>query len=77
MLVLSHLYILQELSLARGCINHRTAVHEMIHALGFAHEHVRSDRDNYVHIYWQNISPGTTAVAVSNYHFWLKTEIIE
>ncbi|CAL8074774.1 unnamed protein product [Orchesella dallaii] len=48
----------QDLSLPIGCINHRTVVHEVMHALGFSHEHVRHDRDNYVEIMWGNIQRG-------------------
>merc|ERR1712048_264863 len=32
--------------------------HEMMHSLGFYHEHSRSDRDMYIEVLWNNI-PGT------------------
>uniref|UniRef100_A0A8C5D5M2 Metalloendopeptidase n=1 Tax=Gouania willdenowi TaxID=441366 RepID=A0A8C5D5M2_GOUWI len=38
-----------------GCLYHSTVQHEVLHALGFRHEHNRSDRDKYVNIMWQNI----------------------
>ncbi|XP_040564460.1 uncharacterized protein [Lepeophtheirus salmonis] len=37
------------------CNNGRTIQHELLHALGFTHEHTRPDRDNYMTINWDNI----------------------
>ncbi|XP_053564878.1 astacin-like metalloendopeptidase [Bombina bombina] len=48
----------QTLSLRKdACFNHGTIQHELNHALGFFHEHCRSDRDDYVTIMTQYISP--------------------
>ncbi|XP_062273779.1 low choriolytic enzyme-like [Scomber scombrus] len=41
-----------------GCIRRRTIQHELLHALGFKHEHSRSDRDQHVQILWENIKDG-------------------
>ncbi|XP_075466103.1 embryonic protein UVS.2-like [Ascaphus truei] len=48
---------IQEVSIGVGCMAKGIVQHEIIHALGFYHEHKRSDRDNYVTIMTQNINP--------------------
>merc|ERR1719187_1646210 len=48
----------QPLSLANGCVYHGIVQHEFLHALGIFHEQSRSDRDNYLYIYKDNIRPG-------------------
>ncbi|XP_042567688.1 hatching enzyme 1.2-like [Cyprinus carpio] len=48
----------QVVSLRRNdCVYHGLVQHELLHALGFYHEHTRSDRDQYVRINWENVSP--------------------
>jgi astacin len=45
----------QELSLDDGCLQYDTAVHELMHSVGFYHEHERWDRDKFIQIMWHNI----------------------
>ncbi|KAG8580046.1 hypothetical protein GDO81_007106 [Engystomops pustulosus] len=40
-----------------NCIKYNLIQHELMHALGFYHEHTRRDRDNYIEVMWQNIPP--------------------
>ncbi|XP_069830370.1 hatching enzyme 1.2-like [Dendropsophus ebraccatus] len=40
-----------------GCIKYPLIQHELIHVLGFFHEHTRNDRDQYIKVLWDNISP--------------------
>ncbi|XP_057296853.1 zinc metalloproteinase nas-32-like [Hydractinia symbiolongicarpus] len=50
----------QPINLADGCVlnNDGTVLHEMMHAMGFFHEHQRSDRDSFVTINSENIMAG-------------------
>uniref|UniRef100_A0A914YGJ7 Metalloendopeptidase n=1 Tax=Panagrolaimus superbus TaxID=310955 RepID=A0A914YGJ7_9BILA len=48
----------QVLSLDNGCMEYPTIIHEMMHVVGFYHEHERWDRDNFIDIIWQNIDRG-------------------
>ncbi|XP_059214598.1 hatching enzyme 1.2-like [Centropristis striata] len=41
-----------------GCLDRGVVQHELLHALGFHHEHTRSDRDQYVRINWGNVPSG-------------------
>ncbi|XP_054900530.1 meprin A, alpha (PABA peptide hydrolase), tandem duplicate 1 [Poeciliopsis prolifica] len=48
----------QILSLGRGCDHKAVIEHELLHALGFYHEQSRTDRDDYVDIWLDQVTPG-------------------
>ncbi|XP_077495996.1 astacin-like metalloprotease toxin 5 [Amblyomma americanum] len=48
----------QELSLGTDCLGKSTIAHELLHAAGFFHEHSRSDRDQYLDIFPENVAQG-------------------
>ncbi|XP_053192629.1 meprin A subunit alpha [Scomber japonicus] len=48
----------QNLSIGAGCDTKAVVEHELLHALGFYHEQSRSDRDDYVKIWWDQIEAG-------------------
>ncbi|XP_076873573.1 meprin A subunit alpha [Brachyhypopomus gauderio] len=48
----------QNISIGERCDTKAIVEHEVLHALGFYHEQSRSDRDDYVRIWWDQIIPG-------------------
>ncbi|XP_061610569.1 meprin A subunit alpha-like [Phyllopteryx taeniolatus] len=48
----------QNVSIGARCDTKAIVQHELLHALGFYHEQSRSDRDDYVKIWWDQIEEG-------------------
>lgn len=41
-----------------GCMSCGTIIHEFLHVLGFFHQQSSADRDEFVEIHYENVSPG-------------------
>ena len=41
-----------------SCVEVDIVVHELMHAIGLWHEHMRYDRDDYIKVHYENIDPG-------------------
>nr|CAD2182211.1 unnamed protein product [Meloidogyne enterolobii] len=54
----------QVLSLDNGCMDYSTIIHEIMHVVGFYHEHERWDRDQYIDIIWHNIDKGSNKIRI-------------
>lgn len=54
-----------------GCVYQDIVIHELLHAVGFAHEQTRPDRDSYVTINFANIQSGTE----SNFQRYLTSDV--
>jgi hypothetical protein len=48
----------QEVNIGLGCHYLGTILHELMHVVGFYHEHSRSDRDDYLDIHLENVIEG-------------------
>ena len=46
------------ISIGSTCYRHGVIIHEILHALGFFHEHSRPDRDQHVDINYDNVREG-------------------
>ena len=46
------------ISIGPNCLREGVIIHEILHALGFFHEHSRPDRDQYITIDFDNLKDG-------------------
>ncbi|XP_039492532.1 seminal metalloprotease 1 [Drosophila santomea] len=61
-----HVVNLQIFPLGEGCFRIGSIIHELLHVLGFEHQHVAQNRDKYVSIQWKNIDPQYNINFVNN-----------
>ena len=57
----------QEITLGSGCRDRGRVIHEIMHALGFYHEHNRPDRDRYIRVLWSNMKKGKHILTIYFY----------
>ncbi|KAJ4432667.1 hypothetical protein ANN_21290 [Periplaneta americana] len=48
----------QVVNFQKQCLRHGTIMHELLHVLGFFHQHSASERDDFITINWNNIKKG-------------------
>lgn len=51
-----------QINLSVGCNDVGIVLQEMMHALGYFHEHQRPDRDEHVRVIWENVQPGDVII---------------
>ena len=54
--------------LSDGCLDPEelgAIQHEVLHALGFFHEHSRKDRDDFVEVNWPNVVPSNNTLIIT------------
>lgn len=66
----------QQLNLGPGCWHKTTIIHELVHAIGFWHEQSRRDRDKYIKVQWNNISPSNNQKKKKTFKFLRKKSFI-
>lgn len=60
------------LELSSACAKiERVVLHELMHVLGFEHEHNRPDRDNYITVMPLNIRVSTPSLILLTAFFWI------
>lgn len=55
----------QEISIIPACDKFGTIVHELLHAFGFEHEHVRPDREKFITWYKNNTKSSKSLLNIS------------
>nr|XP_045589059.1 tolloid-like protein 1 isoform X3 [Procambarus clarkii] len=62
------------INLGLGCRHRARITHELLHALGFLHEHSRPDRDHYVAVNWDNIMKESQPTYLGEEARWVRED---